>query len=122
MTSSPASQRSSHSSSAASTAAAMAVAPASDPSRRTDVALGTGSAVATKYRNVSGLLVRVPGRGALLLDCGDGTWGQLVRLYGPDGARDVLRDLRGVHISHQHGDHLIGLATLLAVRKQVSPL
>jgi hypothetical protein len=43
------------------------------------VFLGTGSAVPSKYRNVSAILLRLPRHGALMLDCGEGSYGQLVR-------------------------------------------
>jgi ribonuclease Z len=68
---------------------------------------------------VSATLVRIPGHGSVLLDCGEGTWGALARMYGTVGAQDVLRDLRCVSISHAHGDHQLGLPHLLAVRAQV---
>jgi ribonuclease Z len=41
--------------------------------------LGTGAAIPSKYRNVSGILMRMPGRGAALLDCGEGSLGQMRR-------------------------------------------
>ena len=45
---------------------------------RTDaeiVFLGTGSAMPSKYRSVSGILLRVPGRGSYIFDCGENTLG-----------------------------------------------
>ncbi|KAH9940691.1 hypothetical protein B0H21DRAFT_572283 [Amylocystis lapponica] len=99
------------------------------PSRPGDdvvvVPLGTSSALPTKYRNVSSTLVQIPGRGNVLLDAGEGTWGQLVRMFGRDdpagGVWDVLRDLKCVFLSHMHGDHHIGLAKILAMRKLLDP-
>ena len=41
--------------------------------------LGTSAACPSKYRNVTGIYVEVVGRGGMLVDCGEGTWGQLVR-------------------------------------------
>ena len=60
-----------------------------------------------------------------LLDCGEGTWGQLARMYGDDddttrGVWEVLRDLRCIFVSHMHGDHHLGLRYILAQRKTVS--
>ena len=40
----------------------------------------------------------------LILDCGEGTSGQLYRHYG-DQAVDVLRNLKAVFVSHLHADH-----------------
>lgn len=43
------------------------------------VLLGTGSSQPSKYRNVSSIHVNLFSRGGLLLDCGEGTLGQLKR-------------------------------------------
>ncbi|KAI5289815.1 hypothetical protein KEM52_000648, partial [Ascosphaera acerosa] len=76
-------------------------------------ALGTGSSLPSKYRNVSATLFRVPGEGTYLLDCGEGTLGQLKRLFPPDELQQVLRDLRVIWISHLHADHHLGTATVI---------
>ena len=74
-------------------------------------------------RPVSSTLVQIPGWGNVLLDTGEGTWGQLVRLFGRDdpaaGVWEALRDLKCIFISHMHADHHVGLAKILAMRKQV---
>lgn len=57
----------------------------------------------------------------ILLDCGEGTYGQLVRFYGPREVDAVLRKLRAVFISHLHADHHIGLVGLLKGRKRALP-
>jgi hypothetical protein len=41
--------------------------------------LGTGASRPSKYRNVTGIYLDFGGRGGMLVDCGEGTWGQLVR-------------------------------------------
>ena len=42
----------------------------------------------------------------LLLDCGEGSFGQLYRHYGnKTGA--VLRNLKAIFVSHMHSDHHI---------------
>ncbi|KAG1792699.1 uncharacterized protein HD556DRAFT_1293433 [Suillus plorans] len=84
------------------------------------VTLGTGSAIPSKYRNVSGTLLCIPGAGYILLDAGEGTWGQLSRNYGV-AVWNVLRALKCIFISHIHGDHHIGLAKILAMRQQLDP-
>jgi len=109
------------------------------------IPLGTGGSVPSKYRNgakpessrhlsylivyvfaVLSTLIRIPGWGNMLLDTGEGTWGQLVRFYGLDdssyNAWQALRDLKCIFVSHLHGDHHIGLAHLLAKRRTVSAL
>lgn len=79
------------------------------PNRDAEITcLGTGSSVPSKYRNVSGTLIRVPGIGNYLLDCGEGTMGQILRLYGKEETANILRNLRCVVISHLHADHHLG--------------
>jgi ribonuclease Z len=77
------------------------------------ITLGTGSALPSKYRNVSATLVRVPGRGSYLLDCGENTLGQLQRVYNTDELLDVLKDLRMIWLSHPHADHHLGTVSLV---------
>jgi hypothetical protein len=73
--------------------------------------LGTASAIPSKYRNVSGTLVSVKGSN-ILLDCGEGTYGQLCRRFGNDVSK-ILRDLHTIFISHLHADHHLGVFTIL---------
>jgi ribonuclease BN (tRNA processing enzyme) len=75
-------------------------------------------------QTVSSHLVRIPDWGNLLLDAGEGTWGQMARYFGTDRARpsnvwQALRELKCVFVSHVHADHHAGLAKILAIRKQV---
>lgn len=62
---------------------------------------------------VSATLLRVPGAGSILFDCGEGTLGQLSRLYGPEELRSVLKDTKCIYISHLHADHHLGVAAVL---------
>lgn len=83
------------------------------PNRDAEViTLGTGSALPSKYRNVSATLLRVPGHGNYLFDCGENTLGQLRRVFG-DELPAVLRDLKAVWISHLHADHHLGTAGVI---------
>ena len=77
------------------------------------ISLGTGSALPSKYRNVSSTLVRVPGIGSYLLDCGENTLGQLSRLYSAEQLSEMLQDLRLIWISHMHADHHLGLTAVI---------
>lgn len=43
------------------------------------ILLGTGSSQPSKYRNVSSIFLNLFSKGTLLLDCGEGTLGQLKR-------------------------------------------
>ena len=75
--------------------------------------LGTGSALPSKYRNVSGTLLRVPESGSYLFDCGEGTLGQLSRMYTQDELVEVLQDLKMIWISHMHADHHLGTTSVI---------
>ncbi|CAN6456627.1 unnamed protein product [Victoria cruziana] len=83
------------------------------------VLLGTGSSQPSKYRNVSSIYINLFARGSLLLDCGEGTLGQLKRRFGMKGADDAVKSLKCIWISHIHADHHTGLARILALRSQL---
>ncbi|KAB5516948.1 hypothetical protein GE09DRAFT_1066587 [Coniochaeta sp. 2T2.1] len=102
---------------------AMAASTAGLPNPDTEIVpLGTGSALPSRSRNVSCTLVRVPGVGSYLLDCGENSLGQLRRMYGYAGADEVLRDLKAVWISHSHADHHLGTISVLKRFSEVVPL
>ncbi|KAH9222821.1 hypothetical protein DL95DRAFT_380581 [Leptodontidium sp. 2 PMI_412] len=83
------------------------------PSKDAEViTLGTGSALPSKYRNVSATLLRVPGYGNYLFDCGENTLGQLNRVFG-DETPEILRDLKAIWISHLHADHHLGTVRVI---------
>ncbi|XP_072794500.1 zinc phosphodiesterase ELAC protein 2 [Vicugna pacos] len=93
-------------------------APAEERSQYPEVVfLGTGSAIPMKIRNVSSTLVNISPDTSLLLDCGEGTFGQLCRHYGEDVDR-VLGALAAVFVSHLHADHHTGLLNILLQRER----
>ncbi|KAL0932084.1 tRNA processing endoribonuclease [Colletotrichum truncatum] len=77
------------------------------------IPLGTGSALPSKYRNVSATLIRIPQYGNYLLDCGENTLGQLRRAFPAEEVTKILQDLRCVFISHMHADHHLGLVSIV---------
>ncbi|XP_064644718.1 zinc phosphodiesterase ELAC protein 2-like [Lineus longissimus] len=83
------------------------------------VFLGTGSSVPSKVRNVSGILLHLMEDTCILLDCGEGTLGQIYRYYG-DKTAEVLQKLKCVYISHMHADHHMGLFSILFERAKVT--
>ncbi|XP_073139799.1 tRNAse Z TRZ4, mitochondrial-like isoform X2 [Henckelia pumila] len=83
------------------------------------VLLGTGSSQPSKYRNVSSIFINLFSKGSLLLDCGEGTLGQLKRRFGVEGADEAVKGLRCIWISHIHADHHVGLARILALRRDL---
>lgn len=52
----------------------------------------------------------------IVLDCGEATYGQIVRLYGESRSEIILKNLRAIYVSHLHADHHIGLIGLLKAR------
>jgi ribonuclease Z len=81
--------------------------------------LGTGSALPSKYRNVSATLVRVPGIGNYLFDCGENTLGQLSRVFPHEELVDIFKNLRVIWISHLHADHHLGTAAVIRAWYQI---
>lgn len=82
--------------------------------------LGTGCAMPSKYRNVTcNHFQPQPGVG-ILLDSGEGTFGQMCRRWGLKGAEEKLRELRLIWISHLHADHHLGLLRVLSERTKLS--
>ncbi|KAF2843739.1 hypothetical protein M501DRAFT_1013075 [Patellaria atrata CBS 101060] len=77
------------------------------------ITLGTGSAIPSKYRNVSATLMRVPGFGNYLFDCGENTLGQLKRVFPADELKTVFKDLRMIWVSHLHADHHLGTVSVI---------
>ncbi|OLN83273.1 Ribonuclease Z 1 [Colletotrichum chlorophyti] len=84
------------------------------PNRDTEIIpLGTGSALPSKYRNVSSTLIRVPQYGNYILDCGENTLGQLRRAFPPEELTKILQETRCIFISHMHADHHLGTASFV---------
>lgn len=76
------------------------------------VFLGTGAHHPSPARGASAMMVE-RGSDHLLVDCGEGTQERLMR------SRPGFRHIRGVLITHCHGDHLLGLPGLLATFSDV---
>ncbi|KAK9853084.1 hypothetical protein WJX84_003438 [Apatococcus fuscideae] len=85
------------------------------------VFMGTGSAEPQKYRGASAIHVKLESGWGVLLDAGEGTWGQFQRRYGPQDAVEQVASLACIWISHKHSDHLLGLPGLLSARPASCP-
>lgn len=85
------------------------------------ITLGTGSALPSRYRNVSATLVRCPTSGSILLDCGENTLGQLQRMFAPTELNTRLRDIKALYISHLHADHHLGSIAVLKAQHALVP-
>lgn len=61
------------------------------------VMLGTGSSIPSKVRNTSGILLRVDESHSMVLDCGEGTYGQIARIFGKSETGNVMRTIKVIH-------------------------
>lgn len=84
------------------------------------ITLGTGSCIPNKTRNVSSNLIHISPETCFILDCGEGTLGQIVRFYGRDESDEILKKLKLIYISHLHADHHLGLINVLNRRRKVT--
>lgn len=84
------------------------------------VFLGTGSAIPNKLRNTSGILInfKFPRHSSVIMDCGEDSYGQLLRHYGPDDTARILKQLDLIYVSHHHTDHHVGMIDLLRHRRK----
>lgn len=58
------------------------------------IMLGTGSSVPSKVRNTSGILLRVDKNHSMLLDCGEGTFGQIAKIYGKYKMDNIIKTIK----------------------------
>jgi len=80
--------------------------------------LGTGSMIPSNYRNVSGIFFDY-GPFNLLMDCGEGTYFQLMNQFGFEKLhQEILPKFRIIFISHIHVDHHAGIFQILYQRKK----
>eukprot|EP00578_Thalassiosira_sp_NH16_P017986 CAMPEP_0181106776 /NCGR_PEP_ID=MMETSP1071-20121207/16708_1 /TAXON_ID=35127 /ORGANISM="Thalassiosira sp., Strain NH16" /LENGTH=687 /DNA_ID=CAMNT_0023190197 /DNA_START=1404 /DNA_END=3468 /DNA_ORIENTATION=- len=92
---------------------------------------GTGSAIPCKHRNVTGMYLRMNNGNGMLLDCGEGTLGQLIRSWRSSYNRDIIKEseseyirscvknIKAAWISHPHADHHLGLIRFLSERNSI---
>ena len=69
-------------------------------------------------RNVTCILVETAPDSFIMMDCGEGSMGQMVRLFGVERTKQILRQLRCVYISHMHADHHLGLISVIQLRER----
>lgn len=57
------------------------------------VFLGTGCSIPNKIRNTSSILLQLSENNNIMLDCGEGTVGQLLKFFGEEKADHILKNL-----------------------------
>lgn len=45
----------------------------------------------------------------------------MIRFYGTEKAKEILRNLRAIYVSHLHADHHLGLIGILEERRRLLP-
>jgi len=85
-----------------------------EPFRPRITFLGTGAAKPSKLRNCSSILVEFASDRFALLDAGDATYVQLLRLFGLTRTNLVMGHLEWIWISHAHLDHHGGLVRIIS--------
>lgn len=58
------------------------------------IMLGTGSSIPNKVRNTSGILLQVDKNHSMLLDCGEGTLGQIAKIYGKYTMDKIIKTIK----------------------------
>ncbi|XP_014470269.1 PREDICTED: ribonuclease Z, mitochondrial [Dinoponera quadriceps] len=82
--------------------------------------LGTGSSIPNKVRNTSGIILQIDENHSILLDCSEGTFGQIAKFSGRSEVDDIMRSIKAIYVSHLHADHHIGLIGLMKQRRKVT--
>lgn len=65
------------------------------------------------FRVVSATLVKIPNYGSIMLDAGEGTYGQMMRRFGIDRVDEEVSRIRCLFVSHLHADHHLGVVQLI---------
>ena len=72
----------------------------------------------TSHRNASSVMI-FNKKGAVMMDCAEGTYSQLVSHLGSQERVDrTLIRLRCLYITHLHGDHQYGMFKMIYARDQ----
>lgn len=77
---------------------------------------GTASAIPQKNRNVSSFLINSSPESAILCDCGESTFLQMIQMFGAEKTDAILRRIKMIFISHLHADHHLGLFSIFLQR------
>lgn len=62
---------------------------------------------------VSCNVLRIPGVGSIILDCGEGSLASLKRCFSSSEYQKFFQTLRAIYVSHLHADHHIGLIGII---------
>ncbi|XP_052266323.1 ribonuclease Z, mitochondrial-like isoform X2 [Dreissena polymorpha] len=80
--------------------------------------LGTGTAKPNLRRNNSGIMLEIRKNEYMILDPGEGTYRQMLMMFGHKETLRILAHLKAVFVSHLHFDHHGGIFTLMKCRRE----
>ncbi|XP_052266326.1 zinc phosphodiesterase ELAC protein 2-like isoform X2 [Dreissena polymorpha] len=80
--------------------------------------LGTGTSKPNLIRNNSGIMLEIRKNEYMLLDPGEGTYRQMLMMFGHEETLRILAHLKAVFVSHLHFDHHGGIFTLMKCRRE----
>ncbi|KAL4465254.1 hypothetical protein ABPG74_001968 [Tetrahymena malaccensis] len=81
--------------------------------------LGTTCMMPTTFRNNSSILVYEKTlKQGIMLDCGEGTYYQLLNQFGEAECQEVLRNLKVIILTHAHSDHYLGFQGIVYQRQK----
>lgn len=93
------------------------------PSNIKLVFCGTGCALPSKFRNVSGLYMNINNNEyGMFFDCGEGSYGQLYRAYGDEKINEIIKSVKLIYISHNHVDHHLGVSKIVSLQSTSKPI
>ncbi|EAR97113.2 metallo-beta-lactamase domain protein (macronuclear) [Tetrahymena thermophila SB210] len=79
--------------------------------------LGTSCMTPTIFRNNSSILIYEQSlKQGIMLDCGEGTYYQLLNQFGEAECQEVLRNLKLIVLTHAHSDHYLGFQSIVYQR------
>lgn len=58
-------------------------------------------------------------RNSIILDCGEGTYYQILNHFGASRVDEAILSIRVIFITHIHSDHNLGILNLIAKRKKL---
>lgn len=71
------------------------------------------------YRNVSAILLEMNKNNSIVMDCGEGTYYQMLNHFGHDKVDQALLSLKVIFITHIHSDHNLGILNMISQRKKL---
>ena len=76
--------------------------------------------IPSQLRNTSSVYVKFDNDMGIVLDCGEGTYYQLLAHFGTNRLESILKNIQIIYITHIHGDHHFGFLQLIKERSRLT--